>query len=89
MTVDPRIPAVSRRSASFFTDQADTACTKREAKGEVWGGGVRKHSGGGKVRQGNRVEVPLRATIDGNANRWRRMRREEGGSGGWGCLAAI
>ena len=31
MTIDPRIPYLPGRSMSGFIDQADIACTKREA----------------------------------------------------------
>ena len=31
MTIDPRTPTTPGRSTSGFPDQADTACTKREA----------------------------------------------------------
>ena len=31
MTIDPGVPTLPARSTSGFTDQADIACTKREA----------------------------------------------------------
>ena len=35
MTISPRIPTTPGWSTSGLTDQADSSCTKREAKREV------------------------------------------------------
>ena len=36
-TLDPHIPILPRRSTSSYTDQANAACTKREAPRKVFG----------------------------------------------------